>query len=261
MSEIGQSNDMPDDRVFENFYNLAFKNQSIGNAILGSKESVSNFQKSDLKDFCNTHYHSSNLIIGVSGKFDERNAKNLIQKNFSNLMDGPKSTKPKYIWHSGNHFEKRELEQSHIVFGVEGLSIKDESRLALNALSIILGGGMSSRLFQELRENKGLCYSIFSFQQQFSSSGILGIYSACNPKDADDLIGSSLYQIKKLQNNVENNDLDRAKAQMKASFIRAQDYTFNRLETNIRSLMYHGKLFSEQEILDKIDRINISNLI
>ena len=101
------------------------------------------------------------------------NVKTQIEKNFSKVRNGSKCTKPKYIWHSGNYFEKRELEQSHIVFGVEGLSIKDESRLALNALSIILGGGMSSRLFQELRENKGLCYTIFSFQQQFSSSGIL----------------------------------------------------------------------------------------
>ena len=260
LSEIGQSNDMPDDRVFENFYSLGFKNQSIGNAILGSKESVSNFQKSDLKDFCNTFYHSSNLIIGISGKFEINKVKTQIEKKFSKVRNGSKCTKPKYIWHSGNYFEKRELEQSHIVFGVEGLSVNDESRLALNALSIILGGGMSSRLFQELRENKGLCYTIFSFQQQFSSSGIFGIYSACNPKDSDDLIISSLSQIKKLRGNIHYNDLDRAKAQMRANFIRAQDYTFNRLETNIRSLMYHGKLFSEQETLEKIDRINISNL-
>ena len=133
--------------------------------------------------------------------------------------------------------------------------------MALNALSIILGGGMSSRLFQELREKKGLCYTIFSFQQQFSSSGILGIYSACNPKDTDDLLISSLSQIKKLRGNIDYNDLNRAKAQMRANFIRAQDYTFNRLETNIRSLINHGKLFSKKDILEKIDRINISNLI
>ena len=261
ISEIGQSNDMPDDKVFDKFYSLAYQNQSIGKPILGTKVSVGGFNKEDLKEFCNQNYNPSNLIIGISGKFDEIKIVNQIKKNFEFLKSGNKSTKPKYKWNSGFHSEKKDLQQAHIVFGVEGLSNVDKQRLDLSALSIILGGGMSSKLFQEIREKKGLCYSIFSFQSQFLSSGIFGFYSACNPNDLENLLDTSLNEIKNLSKNITINDLDRAKAQLSSGFIRAQDFTFSRLERNVKSLFTHSKMFSEDYILNKISELKISNLL
>ena len=261
ISEIGQSNDMPDDKVFDKFYSLAYQNQSIGKPILGTKVSVGGFNKDDLKEFCNQNYNPSNLIIGISGKFDEKKITNQIKKNFEFLKSGNKSTKPKYKWNSGFHSEKKDLQQAHIVFGVEGLSNLDKQRLDLSALSIILGGGMSSKLFQEIREKKGLCYSIFSFQSQFLSSGIFGFYSACNPNDLENLLDTSLNEIKNLSKNITINDLDRAKAQLSSGFIRAQDFTFSRLERNVKSLFKHSKMFSEDYILKKISELKISNLL
>ena len=261
ISEIGQSNDMPDDKVFDKFYSLAYQNQSIGKPILGTKVSVGGFNKDDLKEFCNQNYNPSNLIIGISGKFDEKKITNQIKKNFEFLKPGNKSTKPKYKWNSGFHSEKKDLQQAHIVFGVEGLSNLDKQRLDLSALSIILGGGMSSKLFQEIREKKGLCYSIFSFQSQFLSSGIFGFYSACNPNDLENLLDTSLNEIKNLSKNITINDLDRAKAQLSSGFIRAQDFTFSRLERNVKSLFTHSKMFSEDYILKKISELKISNLL
>ena len=261
ISEIGQSNDMPDDKVFDKFYSLAYQNQSIGKPILGTKVSVGGFNKDDLKEFCNQNYNPSNLIIGISGKFDEKKITNQIKKNFEFLKPGNKSTKPKYKWNSGFHSEKKDLQQAHIVFGVEGLSNLDKQRLDLSALSIILGGGMSSKLFQEIREKKGLCYSIFSFQSQFLSSGIFGFYSACNPNDLENLLDTSLNEIKNLSKNITINDLDRAKAQLSSGFIRAQDFTFSRLERNVKSLFNHSKMFSEDYILKKISELKISNLL
>ena len=261
ISEIGQSNDMPDDKVFDKFYSLAYQNQSIGKPILGTKVSVGGFDKDDLKEFCNQNYNPSNLIIGISGKFDEKKITNKIKKNFEFLKSGNKSTKPKYKWNSGFHSEKKDLQQAHIVFGVEGLSNVDKQRLDLSALSIILGGGMSSKLFQEIREKKGLCYSIFSFQSQFLSSGIFGFYSPCNPNDLENLLDTSLNEIKNLSKNITINDLDRAKAQLSSGFIRAQDFTFSRLERNVKSLFTHSKMFSEDYILNKISELKISNLL
>ena len=252
---------MPDDKVFDKFYSLAYQNQSIGKPILGTKVSVGGFNKDDLKEFCNQNYNPSNLIIGISGKFDEKKITNQIKKNFEFLKSGNKSTKPKYKWNSGFHSEKKDLQQAHIVFGVEGLSNLDKQRLDLSALSIILGGGMSSKLFQEIREKKGLCYSIFSFQSQFLSSGIFGFYSACNPNDLENLLDTSLNEIKNLSKNITVNDLDRAKAQLSSGFIRAQDFTFSRLERNVKSLFNHSKMFSEDYILKKISELKISNLL
>ena len=198
ISEIGQSNDMPDDKVFDKFYSLAYQNQSIGKPILGTKVSVGGFNKDDLKEFCNQNYNPSNLIIGISGKFDEKKITNQIKKNFEFLKSGNKSTKPKYKWNSGFHSEKKDLQQAHIVFGVEGLSNVDKQRLDLSALSIILGGGMSSKLFQEIREKRGLCYSIFSFTQMQNSSGVFGFYAGTSPNDVDHLLEASLTEWKKI---------------------------------------------------------------
>ncbi len=261
ISEIGQSNDMPDDKVFDKFYSLAYESQSIGKPILGTKFSVAGFDKNDLKKFCNKYYNSSNLIIGISGKFDEKKIVNQIKKNFEYLKPGNKSKKPNYKWNSGFHSEKKDLQQAHVVFGVEGLSNVDEQRLELAALSIILGGGMSSKLFQEIREKKGLCYSIFSFQSQFFSSGIFGFYSACNPNDLENLLNASLKEIKNLSKNITVSDLDRAKAQLTSGFIRAQDFTLSRLERNVKSLFTHSKMYSEDYILKKIGKLDISNLL
>ncbi len=261
ISEIGQSNDMPDDKVFDKFYSLAYENQSIGKPILGTKFSVGGFNKDDLKEFCNQYYNPSNLIVGISGKFDEKKIINQIKNNFEFLKSGNKSIKPKYKWNSGFYAEKKDLQQAHMVFGVEGLSNVDKQRLDLSALSIILGGGMSSKLFQEIREKKGLCYSIFSFQSQFFSSGIFGFYSACNPNDLENLLDTSLNEIKNLSKNITINDLDRAKAQLSSSFIRSQDFTLSRLERNVKSLFTHSKMYTEEYILKKINDLNISNLL
>ena len=201
------------------------------------------------------------MVIGISGKFDEKKITNQIKKNFEFLKSGNKSTKPKYKWNSGFHSEKKDLQQAHIVFGVEGLSNLDKQRLDLSALSIILGGGMSSKLFQEIREKKGLCYSIFSFQSQFLSSGIFGFYSACNPNDLENLLDTSLNEIKNLSKNITINDLDRAKAQLSSGFIRSQDFTLSRLERNVKSLFTHSKMYSEKYILKKISELKISNLL
>ena len=261
ISEIGQSNDMPDDKVFDKFYSLAYQNQSIGKPILGTKVSVGGFDKDDLKEFCNQYYNPSNLIIGISGKFDEKIIINQIKKTFEFLKSGNKTVKPKYKWNSGFYSEKKDLQQAHVVFGVEGLSNVDKQRLDLSALSIILGGGMSSKLFQEIREKKGLCYSIFSFQSQFFSSGIFGFYSACNPNDLENLLDTSLNEIKNLSKNITISDLDRAKAQLSSGFIRAQDFTLSRLERNVKSLFTHSKMYSEDYILKKINDLKISNLL
>ena len=261
ISEIGQSNDMPDDKVFDKFYSLAYENQSIGKPILGTKISVGSFNKDDLKEFCNQYYNPSNLIIGISGKFDEKKIINQIKDKFEFLKSGNKNIKPKYKWNSGFHSEKKDLQQAHIVFGVEGLSNVDKQRLELAALSIILGGGMSSKLFQEIREKKGLCYSIFSFQSQFLSSGIFGFYSACNPNDLQNLLDTSLNEIKNLSKNITISDLDRAKAQLSSGFIRSQDFTLSRLERNVKSLFTQSKMYSEDYILKKINELKISNLL
>ena len=224
ISEIGQSYDAPDDRVFENFTSTAFKNQSIGRPILGTKETVSKFQQGDLKSFLTANYAPENMVIASSGNLD------------------------------------RELEQTQLVFGIEGLKNTDVDRYSLRALAIILGGGMSSRLFQEIREKRGLCYSIFSFTQMQNSSGVFGFYAGTSPNDLNELLEASFNEWKNIKNFISNDELIRAKAQMRSGFIMGQESNGARAEYYAKSIINFGKLVKTNEVIKKIENISISSI-
>ncbi len=260
LSEIGQYNDTPDDRVFENFNKTAFKNQSLGMSILGTKESVSSFQKHDLMNFFDKNYNVSNLIIGVCGKFEENILDEIVADKFNNLKKGEKISKPSYIWNDGKILEEKDIEQSHIVFGYEGVSYTDKDRFALRALSIILGGGMSSKLFQKIREEKGYCYNIFSFCSHYENSGVFGVYSACLPKNLFNLVDTLTNEFHNLVNNIKPEEVEKAKSQMKASFLMGQDSSMSRLELNVRSMFNFKKIVTEAEVLNEINKLEIKNI-
>ena len=260
LSEIGLYNDTPDDKVFENFTKTAFKDQSLGKSILGSKSTVKKFSKDDLTDFFNEFYNATNLIVGVCGEFNQIEIEKEIIKKFKFLRLGKKSIKPFNKWKMGKILEEKDLEQSHIVFGLEGLNYKDKDRFSLRALSIIFGGGMSSKLFQKIREEKGLCYSIFSFCSHYSSTGVLGFYSGCLPKDLQNLLEESISEFKKLKDNINNEEVERAKSQLKAGYLMSQDSSMNRLELNIRSILSFQRIISSDEILKTINDLSTDKI-
>ena len=260
LSEIGMYNDDPYDKVFENFMKTAFKGQSLGESILGTKDAVKGFTKDDLKNFFQRHYNSENLIIGVCGDIDENKIEKEIEEKFKFLRKGKKSLKPKYQWKNGKNLQEKDIEQSHVVFGLEGFNYMDKDRFALRALSIIFGGGMSSKLFQKIREEKGLCYSIFSFCSHYSSTGVLGFYSGCLPKDLQNLIEASISEFKTLKDKITSQEVERAKSQLKASYLMSQDSSMNRLELNIRSILSFQRIISSNEIIKTINDLSIEKI-
>ena len=144
ISEIGQSFDAPDDRVFENFTSTAFKGQSIGRPILGTKETVSNFKQSDLASFFLKHYAPENMVVVASGNVKSEWFYKNVEEKFSGIKHNYQLSKVEAEWKSGFSGEDRELEQTQLVLGIEGLNNIDVDRYSLRALAIILGGGMSS---------------------------------------------------------------------------------------------------------------------
>ena len=136
----------------------------------------------------------------------------------------------------------------------------DINRFSLRALSIILGGGMSSRLFQEIREKKGLCYSIFSFTQMQNSSGVFGFYAGTSPKDVDYLLESSLTEVKKIKKFISAEELNRAKAQMKSSFIMGHESNSSRSEYFAKNMINFGKIIGADEIIESIEKISINSI-
>ncbi len=260
ISEIGQSYDSPDERVFENFTKTAFKNQPMGRPILGTKETVSSFQKSNFKYFLNSNYTPENMVVSMSGNLNKDKFFKIVEEKFSDIKNDNKPEKVNSEWTSGFIAEDRDLEQTQLVFGVEGLKNIDINRFSLRALSIILGGGMSSRLFQEIREKKGLCYSIFSFTQMQNSSGVFGFYAGTSPKDVDYLLESSLTEVKKIKKFISAEELNRAKAQMKSSFIMGHESNSSRSEYFAKNMINFGKIIGADEIIESIEKISINSI-
>ena len=260
ISEIGQSYDAPDDRVFENFTKTAYKNQPMGRPILGTKETVSSFQKSNLKLFLNSNYTPENMVVSMSGNLNKDKFFKIVEDKFSDIKNDNKPEKVNSEWTTGFIAEDRDLEQTQLVFGVEGLKNIDINRFSLRALSIILGGGMSSRLFQEIREKKGLCYSIFSFAQMQNSSGVFGFYAGTSPKDVDYLLESSLTELKKIKNFISTEELNKAKAQMKSGFIMGHESNSSRSEYFAKNMINFGKIIGTDEIISSIDKISINSI-
>ena len=260
ISEIGQSYDAPDDRVFENFTKTAFKNQPMGRPILGTKETVSGFKQSDLKLFLDSNYTTENMVVSMSGNLNSGNIFKIVEEKFSEMKNNNIPKKVNSEWTSGFIAEDRDLEQTQLVFGIEGLKNIDIDRFSLRALSIILGGGMSSRLFQEIREKRGLCYSIFSFTQMQNSSGVFGFYAGTSPNDVDYLLEASLLEWKNITKYISPEELDRAKAQMKSSFIMGQESNSSRSEYFAKNMISFGKLIETKEVIAGIENISINSV-
>ena len=260
ISEIGQSNDSPDDKVYENFVSTSFNGQSLGNSILGTEKTVNSFKQNDLVKFCDEFYNTSNLIIGVCGDFDKENFIQQVNEKFINFRLGLKTKKPIYRWCSGNFIEERDLEQSNIIFGLEGLCSSDKERYALRALTIIYGYGMSSKLFQEIREKRGLCYSIYGFCSQYSSSGTFGFSSGCSPENLEQLLECSIRELLKLRGNIREDDLKRAKLQLKSGLLMSQESSMSRLEQNVSSILTFNKIMTIDETIKNIEELNISKI-
>ncbi len=260
ISEIGQSYDTPDDRVFENFTKTAFKNQPMGRPILGTKETVNSFKQSNLKLFLDSNYAPENMVVSMSGKLTHDNFFKIVEEKFSDIKNNLKPKKIISEWTSGFIGEDRDLEQTQLVFGVKGLKNVDIDRFSLRALSIILGGGMSSRLFQEIREKRGLCYSIFSFTQMQNSSGVFGFYAGTSPNDAHQLLEASLLELKKIKSFISAEELLRAKAQMKSGFIMGLESNSSRSEYFAKNMINFGKLIGANEVIESIENISINSI-
>ncbi len=254
--EIGQSKDTPDDIIFDYFQSVAFPNQPMGRSILGTSENIKKFTRDSLIDYLNSEYSSKRIIFSASGNVNHNELVSLIFKQLGNypVNKSVKYDKANYV--GGEYRENRDLEQVHIVLGMEGVSYKDKHYFPSQIFSSILGGGMSSKLFQEIRENKGLCYSVYSFAWSYIDTGLVGVYAGTSQNHVKDLIPSVIEEIQKMTNNISEEDIDRAKAQLKASIIMSQENTSSRCENAARQLIIHKRTVPNSEIMSKIDSVD-----
>jgi len=256
LQEIGEAFDTPDDLVFDMLQEAAFPNQPLGRPILGSPENVKSFSKPMLSTFMSDHYGGGSMVLAAAGKVDHdeivAQAGDLLGTTTSR-SDGERSG-AKYF--GGDAWVERELEQVHILIGLPGLAYGDPDFYALQVYSTILGGGMSSRLFQEVREERGLAYSIYSFSSSYVDGGLFGVYAGTSPEYTGELIEVAAGQMSAMTSNVLDEEVDRARAQLKASTLMALENPANRCEQFGRQLLIFDRIIPISEIIEKVDAVD-----
>lgn len=260
LQEIAMTYDTPDDILFDYYQTAAYGQQPIGCPILGTSHLVKNFTRSDIKNYIDDHYCGENLVLAVAGNISHDKVVKFAEKELSKISKGKKSKKKKAEYIGGEHREKRDLEQTHLVIGFEGESYNSDNIQKMQLLSCLLGGGMSSRLFQEIREKRGLAYTVSAFNSSYSDAGNFSIYSATGPEKVKELIDAICEELKKATDSVTEVELDRAKAQHKASILMSQESSSSRCDTIGRRLTCYDRYKTNEEILERINRVTAKDI-
>lgn len=264
--EIDMYNDSAEDYVHEYLQMKAWKNHPLGFLISGEKKIVRKFTRDDLIDFMSNHYVGENIVISVAGNFDKEQVLNQIEKSFSSLRPTPKDitkvqkrTAPVY---TPVHIEKKQdIEQIHLNIAFEIPSFVDEVRYEFTIINAILGGDVNSRLFQKIREDRGLTYNICSYGSAFSDTGLFHIYGALNPNQLErvmKLIKGIIADL--VKKGITKEEFENAKKQVITEMTLNQDNTVNLMNSNAKSIMFYNKIYTFKDSMKAINDVTIESV-
>ncbi len=256
IQEIGMYLDTPDDMIFDYWQEKAYPNQPMGRSILGKTDIIKNISRKEVRDFMMQHYNPKRMIISAAGKINHDKFVDSIKKSCTNLPLGNLDSRVKAQYQSGEYREDKKLEQIHLLLGFEGLDYHNEDFYSLLVYSSLLGGGMSSRLFQEIREKRGLVYGISSFSSSYSDTGVFGIYCGTGENQIQELIPVLCDELNKSPNSISDKEIHRGKAQLKASLMMGRESAFRRCENAARQLLVFGRIIEPSETIKKIDLVS-----
>ncbi|HAW49893.1 TPA: peptidase M16 [bacterium] len=262
LEEIRRYEDAPDDEVHDLLLECAFGNHPLGRPILGKKEIVSAMDRKEIMNFYKTHYIPRETTISIAGNIDKKEGERLVFNYFSKNSgcEFKKTIPPPTILGRTINKEK-DTEQVHFCMGTKGLPVADSERFVIALLNTILGGGMSSRLFHEIREKKGLCYAIYSYPSPFRDCGLLTVYCGCGPENYHKTAELILHEFKKMKNDlVDEKELKKAKEQLKGGLIMSLENTASRMERLFRQEAYFGRFFTTDEIMEQIEAPTPKNI-
>jgi len=260
LQEIGQAADTPDDIVFDYFQETAYPSQALGRPVLGRSETVSALDRRCLMDYLSGHYGPDDMVVAAAGRIEHGRFCDIVAKAFDALPSGGGPEPEPAAYRGGDHREARDLEQVHLILGFEGVGYHDPDYYASLVLSTLLGGGMSSRLFQEVREERGLAYAIYSFVSAYRDGGLFGVYAGTSDSDVSELLSVVVDEFAKLPSDITEEELDRARAQLKASVLMSRENSLSRCEQLAQQLLVYGRPLSLEEIVDRIEAVDCAGL-
>ena len=260
LQEIGQSLDTPDDVIFDWLQEAAFPDQPLGRTILGPSELVKNFSREDLLEFVSEQYGPEQMVLSAAGSVDHEKIVSQVKLLFDKKEPISKAVMISSKYNGGEKQVDKNLEQAHFALAFEAPGYRDETIYTSQIYSIALGGGMSSRLFQEIREKRGLCYTIFAQGGAYSDTGLLTIYSGTSADSLKDLSDITISEMKRMAIDFEQIELDRARVQMKAGLLMGLESASARAERLARMLTIWDRIPTLDEIVKKIDAVNLNDV-
>jgi predicted Zn-dependent peptidase len=259
VQEIGATEDTPDDLIFEYLQAVTFPDQAVGRSILGTPESVRSFDSRRLRGYLARNYRAPDMVIAAAGAVEHAAVVAEVDKRFSGFS-GPAAPIPERArFDGGSRIEARDLEQVHIALALEGVPQRDPNLYSLHVFTNVLGGGMSSRLFQEVREIRGLCYAIYTFHSPYSDTGLFGLYAGTDAVDAPELMRVVVDQIAATAETLSEAEIARAKAQMKAGLLMALESSSARVDQLARQMLAYGRPIPVDEIVGRVEAVTVES--
>jgi predicted Zn-dependent peptidase len=260
LQEIGACEDTPDDVVFDMFMETAFGGTPIGRRILGTPKAVRAQTPASMRGFLDRQYRGPEMVVAAAGAIDHDQVAEEVARRFASFSRAPAQTPEPGCYAGGEQRKVRKLEQAHLVLGFEGRSFHDPDHYALHVFSNLVGGGMSSRLFQEIREKRGLCYEIYSFHQPFSDTGTFAVYGGTGEDSLDEFVPVLLDCLRGAAEAPTEAEVARARAQIKVSLLMGLESSARRAEQMARHVLAFGRVIPREEIVAVIDSIGVDDV-
>jgi predicted Zn-dependent peptidase len=259
VQEIGATEDTPDDLVFDRLQETAFPGQAVGRSILGTPETVRSFNSARIRGYLARNYRAPDMLVAAAGAVEHAAIVAEAERRFASFS-GPAAPAPALAhFGGGSRVETRDLEQVHIAFALQGLAVRDEALYSLQVFTNVLGGGMSSRLFQEVREKRGLCYAIHAFHMPYSDTGLFALYAGTDEADAPELMRVAIEEVAKATETLDESEVNRAKAQMKAGLLMALESSEARMSQLARQILAYGRPIPLDEIVAKVEAVSVAS--
>ena len=260
LQEIGQANDTPDDIIFDHFQEAAYPAQPMGRPVLGTEAIIRRLSRQDVSGYMKQHYAAGNVVVAATGALEHDRVVDLVSQHFADLPARMPPTPAPSMYDGGEFREDRDLDQVHIVLGFPGMSYSDPDYYPSLLLSTLLGGGMSSRLFQEIREKRGLVYSIYSFASPYMDGGLFGIYAGTGEDEVAELVPVTLAELQRVQRDAHEEEVRRARTQTRASLVMSLESTGSRCEQLARQIQVFGRVIPLAETLAKVDAVTVEDV-
>jgi predicted Zn-dependent peptidase len=263
LQEIGAVQDTPDDLVYDRFLQAAFPEQPLGRPILGTAETVKSFTPEAIRAYLGRHYHAGNMVLAAAGAVDHDELVALAERALADLPAQPSATpeaRAQASYHGGEARIDGDEEQVHIVLGFPGKPFTNGAHYPLQIFSAVLGGGLSSRLFQEVRERRGLAYAIDAFHWPFSDCGVFGISAGTAPEDVGELVEVALDCLSRAARDVSEVEVARARAQMKVGLLASLESPGGKLEQMARQVLVFGRAIPREELARRLDAVSLADV-